>query len=203
VTAPEDRPAPIHARAQTADTESALIDLETVGAGTAHAFGEQARDAGVVVEADGRTPFVVSRRLAAAVAEPEPQQGERRRRGEGRGGEEEEAPPPRPPDLAATAGAVAPASSWVVVPPVVPKGGPVIVLLQNPGTRPAEVEVTPLGADGPGEARTITVPARTTARLEVPQPAAAVVRVRPGSVVAGAAVLGERSYAVAVGVPLG
>ena len=203
VTAPEGRPAPIHARAQTADTESALVDLETVAAGTAQAFDEEAREAGIVVEADGPTPFVASRRLAALVPKPEPPQRERRQGGERRRrGEDEEAPPPQPPDLAATAGAGASAGSWIVFPLVTPEGGSVFVLLQNPGTGPAEVEVTSLGAEGPGEARTVTVPARTSARMELPQPAAALVQARSGSVVASTALLGERSYAVAVGVPL-
>jgi hypothetical protein len=202
ITAPEDRPAPIHARAQTSDTESALIDLESVTAGTARTFDEETREAGIVVEADGPTPFVVSRRLAPAVPEPEPRREERRRRGQRRRRGEEKAPPPSPPDLAATGGVVAPARSWVVLPPVVSEDGSVIVLLQNPGSRPAEVEVTPLGAEGPGEAQTVTIPARTTTRMELAQPAAALVRARSGSVVASTAVLGERSYAMAVGVPL-
>ena len=211
VTAPEDRPAPIHARAQTADTESALIDLETVAAGTALGFDEAAREAGVVVQADGRTPFAASRRLVAAPPAPEPEPREQpkeekrggRDRKRGRREEEEPPPTPEPSDVAATAGALAPGQSWVVLPPVGPGGGSVVVLLQNPGARPAEVEVTPLGVDGPGEAATVTVRARTTARIDLPQPAAALVRARSGSVVASAAALGHRSYAVAAGVPLG
>jgi hypothetical protein len=208
VTAPEDRPAPIHARAQTADTESALLDLETVAQGSVVGFDEAAREAGVVVEADGQTPFLASRRLVALPPAPEPEEQQKEERGGGRdrkrGRREEEQPPaPEPSDVAATAGAPAPGPSWVVLPPVDPDGGSVVVLIQNPGTRPAEVEVTPLGVDGPGEATTLTVGARTTARVDLPQPAAALVRARSGSVVASAAALGHRSYAVAAGVPLG
>jgi Family of unknown function (DUF5719) len=210
VTAPDDRPVPIHARAQAADTESALVDLETVAAESAVGFDEGARESGVVVEADGQTPFTASRRLVAPEPSPAPEPRERRDRGRPGGRDrrrerrEEEPPPPaEPSDVAATAGAPAPAEAWVVLPPVGPGGGSVVILLQNPGTRPAELEVTPLGVDGPAEAETITVRPRTTSRIDLPQPAAALVRARSGSIVASVAALGHRSYAVATGVPLG
>jgi hypothetical protein len=203
VTAPEGHPAPIHARAQTADAESALLDLETVAAGTAVGFDEGAREAGMVVEADGPAPFLAARRLTAARPPPQPEP-RRGARGGGKGGqEEEEPPPPAPVDVAATAGAAAPDEAWVVLPPVVPAGGTAVVLLQNPGTRPAEVEVIPLGTEGRGEPQAVEVLPRTTVRVELAQPAAALVRARSGAVVASGAGLGERSYALAAGVPLG
>jgi hypothetical protein len=206
VTATTDAPAPIHARAQTAETEAALVDLETVPAGTTLILDEEVREAGIAVQADGPAPFVSSRRLFAPAPPPPPEPPRRDRRKGGRqarGGRNEEAPPPpAPPDVAATAGSPAPAGAWVVLPPVPPDGGSAILLIQNPEAAPAQVEVIPLGPEGPGEPLTVTVPPRTTARLELPQPAAATVRALRGLVVPAAAALGHRTYAVAVGVPV-
>jgi Family of unknown function (DUF5719) len=210
VTAPDRSPVPIHARAQTAEAESALIDLETVAAETTVAFDEVAREAGIVVEADGPTPFVSSRRLFPVLPTVPPEE-ERDRPGGGQGGrqgrqgqeEEEETPPPEPSDVAATAGVPAPASSWVVLPPVGPDGGTVVVLVQNPGTRPVDVQVLPLGPDGAGEPGSVTVAPRTTIRVDLPQPAAALIRAGSGDVAVSGASLGHRTYAVAAGVPLG
>jgi P pilus assembly chaperone PapD len=210
VTATTDAPAPIHARSQSADTEAALIDLETVPPRTVVGFDEGFREAGVVVEADGAAPFLAARRLVAAAPQPPPdpaggRQGQRRerRRGGGRQERREEPPAPSPSDLAATVGVSEPAEQWVVLPPVPPGGGTAVVLIQNPGSRTAEVEVTALGAGGPGEAQTAVVLPRTTARVDLPQPAAARVRALRGSVVAAGAALGQGTYAVAVGVHLG
>jgi hypothetical protein len=203
VTATADAPAPIHARAQAAETEAALVDLETVPAGTTLVLDEEVREAGVAVQADGPAPFVSSRRLFA-LPPPEPPRRDRRKGGrQARGGRNEEAPPPPvPPDVAATAGAPAPAGAWVVLPPVPPDGGPAILLIQNPEAAPAQVEVTALGPEGPGQPQTVTVAPRTTARLDLPQPAAATVRAIRGLVVPAAAALGHRTYAIAVGVPV-
>jgi hypothetical protein len=205
VTATTDAPAPIHARAQTAETETALVDLETVPAGTTWVLDEEVREAGIAVQADGPAPFVSSRRLFAPAPPPPPEPPRRDRRKGGRqarGGRNEEAPPPVPPDVAATAGSPAPAGAWVVLPPVPPDGGPAILLIQNPDAAPAQVEVTTLGPEGPGEPQTVTVAPRTTARLDLPQPAAATVRAIRGLVVPAAAALGHRTYAVAVGLPV-
>jgi hypothetical protein len=206
VTATADAPAPIHARTQTAETEAALIDLETVPAGTTLRLDEGVREAGVAIQADGPAPFVSARRLFAQAPPPPPEpprrdrrNGRRRDRG---GASEEPPPPPAPLDVAATAGAPAPASAWVVLPPVPPDGGPAILLIQNPEAAPAEVEVTSLGPDGPADPQTVSVPPRTTARVDLPQPAAATVRAIRGLVVPAAAALGHRTYAVAVGVPV-
>jgi hypothetical protein len=202
ITAPENRPVPFHARAQTADTQSAVVDLETVAAGTALGFDEGAREAGVVAEADGPVGFLAARRLAAA--QPPAREEQPGGRPGQRGRNRQEEPPPRSPsDLAATAGSPVASSSWVVLPPVGPDGGPVVVLVQNPGTRPAEVEITPLGLEASGEAQSLTVPPRTTARVDLPQPAAALVRSASMPVVAAGTALGHRTYAVAVGIPLG
>ena len=203
VTATADAPAPIHARAQTAEAEAALVDLETVPAGTTLVLDEEVREAGVAVQADGPAPFVSSRRLFA-LPPPEPPRPDRRKGGrQARGGQNEEAPPPPvPPDVAATEGAPAPAGAWVVLPPVPPDGGPAILLIQNPEAAPAQVEVTALGPEGPGQVQTVTVAPRTTARLDLPQPAAATVRATRGLVVPAAAALGHRTYAIAVGVPV-
>jgi hypothetical protein len=197
-------PAPIHARAQTGQGEAPLIDLETVPAGTAVAFEESARDAGVVVGADGPAPFLAGRRLVAAAPPPEPQD-DARRRGSRRSERDRRAEPPAPPplDVASTAGAPRPATDWVVLPPTPPAGGTAVVLLQNPSRAPAEVQLTPLGPEGPADPQTVTVPARSTARVDLPQPAAATVHALSGEVVAAAASLGPRTYAVAAGVASG
>jgi hypothetical protein len=202
-------PAPIHARAQTAQGEAPLIDLETVAADSVVAFEEGAREAGVVVGADGPAPFLAGRRLVAAAPAPEPTEepvdrpGGRRDRDDGRTADREpETAPPSPLDLAGTAGSSRPAAGWVVLPPTAPAGGPAIVLLQNPDETPAEVQVTALGPDGPSEPQTVTVAPRSTARVDLPQPAAAAIRAVRGAVVAAGAALGPRTYAVATGVVL-
>jgi hypothetical protein len=200
VTAPEERPAPFHARAQSADGELAFIDLEEIPGGTVGLFEEEARDAGVVVEGDGPEPFLAARRLAAAV--PVPPEPPRDQNGGGRRQEAEEPTAPAPPDLASTTGAPSSAAGWVVLPPVVPGGGTAAILVENPGTDPAEVRVTPLGLEGPGQAQTLVVAARTTVRVDLPQPAAAEIRATPGTVVASAAAVDARSYAVASGIPI-
>lgn len=205
VTAPGEEAAPIHARAYAAEAESALVDLETVPAGTVLALDEGARDAGVVVEADGPAPILAARRLAAAVPPPEPPSARREGQGGGRQGDrrkEEEPPPPPPPDLAASAGVPVPGTAWLVLPPVPPGSGGAVILVENPGFRAADVEVTPLGTDGPGEPLAVTVPPRSTVRVDLPQPAAADVRASTGSVVAAGAALGAATYAVAAGIRL-
>lgn len=199
VTAPDDSPVPFHARVQTAELESALIDLEELPGGTIGVFEEGVRDAGIVVEADGPAPLLAARRLAAAVPAPEPP---REPRGGGRRQEDEEPPAPAPPDLASTAGAPSSAAGWLVLPPVAPGGGGAVVLVENPGTDPAEIRVTPLGPEGPGQAETLLVAARTTVRVDLPQPAAAEIRATRGAVVAAAAALDARTYAIASGIPI-
>jgi Family of unknown function (DUF5719) len=199
VTAPDESPVPFHARVQTAELESALIDLEELPGGTIGMFEEEVRDAGIVVEADGQAPLLAARRLAAAVPAPEPP---REPRGGGRRQKDEEPAAPEPPDLASTAGAPSSAAGWVVLPPVAPGGGGAVVLVENPGTDPAEIRVTPLGPEGPGQAQTLLVAARTMVRVDLPQPAAAEIRATRGTVVAAAAALDARAYAVASGIPV-
>jgi hypothetical protein len=197
-------PAPIHARAQTAQGEAPLIDLETVPAGAVVAFEESARDAGVVVGADGPAPFLAGRRLVAAPPAPEPAKDPGlRERGGGERDRRAEPPAPSPLDVASTAGAPRTATDWVVLPPTPPAGGTAVVLLQNPGRVPAEVRLTPLGPEGPADPQTVTVPALSTARVDLPQPAAAAVHALSGEVVAAGASLGPRTYAVAAGVASG
>ena len=77
-----------------------------------------------------------------------------------------------------------------------------MVLVENPGTDPAEIRVTPLGPEGPGQAETLLVAARTTVRVDLPQPAAAEIRATRGAVVAAAAALDARTYAIASGIPI-
>jgi Family of unknown function (DUF5719) len=199
VTAPEDVPVPFHARVQTAELESALIDLEEIPGGTIGLFEEEVRDAGIVVEADGPAPLLAARRLAPAVPAPEPP---REPRGGGRRQEDEEPAAPAPPDLASTTGVPSSDAGWVVLPPVSPEGGAAVILVENPGSDPAEVRVTPLGPEGPGEAQTLVVAARTTVRVDLPQPAAAEIRATRGTVVAATAALDARAYAVASGIPI-
>jgi Family of unknown function (DUF5719) len=200
VAAPDDSPVPFHARVQTAELESALIDLEEIPGGTVEAFEEEVRDAGIVVEADGPAPLLAARRLAAAV--PAPPEPPRNQNGGGRRQEDQEPAAPAPPDLASTTGAPSPAPGWVVLPPVAPEGGVAVILVENPGTDPAEIRVTPLGPEGPGQTETLVVAARTTVRVDLPQPAAAEIRATRGAVVAAAAALDARAYAVACGIPL-
>jgi Family of unknown function (DUF5719) len=200
VTAPDDSPVPFHARVQTAELESALIDLEEIPGGTVGVFEEEVRDAGIVVEGDGSAPLLAARRLAAAV--PAPPEPTRDQKGGGRRQQDQKPAAPAPPDLASTTGAPSSAAGWVVLPPVAPGGEAAVILVENPGADPAEVQITPLGPEGPGQAETLLVAARTTVRVDLPQPAAAEIRATRGTVVAAAAALGARAYAIASGIPI-
>ena len=117
-------------------------------------------------------------------------------------------------DSAATGGALAPARSWVVLPTVVGRVSHPGLVLVNPGTDPAQVDLHLLAAPGdqlPPDL-TLTVAPRTT--MSVPEDflstspqAAVVVRATGGAIVAlGASTSlgrqGTNGYALAVGVAI-
>lgn len=111
----------------------------------------------------------------------------------------------------ATVGLVrGPERSWLVLPAAPPgrTGGRQVVLLENPGTEPARVEVRLLGPAGPlGGSWWVTVPGGSSQQVwlgQAGQPVTVLLRATEGEVVAGGAWvgLGGRGYAATLGVPL-
>jgi len=196
--------------------QTPLIDLESVPGGSSAAFDLAQEGGGVLVEGEGVAPLLAGRLLVPPAPEPAPPSRRERRGGggpqgggaQGGGGgdrreEPQEPPEPEPGDLAATGGAPAGAARWVVLPATPPEGGPAALLLENPGGGPAEVTVSLLGGQ---EARpeVIEVPAGAFAHLELPStPVAILVESTGGLVVPAQVSLDRRTYAVAVGVPVG
>ncbi|MGH2765446.1 MAG: hypothetical protein ACRDKA_05990, partial [Actinomycetota bacterium] len=161
---------------------------------------------GVLVEGEGDSPLLAGRLLVPPAPAPPPEP--RRDRGQGGGErreEPEEPPAPEPADLAATGGAPTGAARWLALPATAPEGGPAALVLHNPGGATAEVTVTLLGAEGPeGSAETAEVVPGATIRLDLPgTPVAALVQSVGGVVVPAQVALDRRTFAVAVGVPLG
>ena len=190
-----------------------LVDLESVPGGSAAAVDLPGGGAGVLIQGEGAAPLLAGRLLVPPAPEPspEPPRPTRRERRQG-GGERREEPPeppesPEPGDLASTGGAAAGEGRWVVLPVTAPEGGPAALVLQNPGGGVAEVTVSPLGAPGaspqaaPNE---VAVPAGSTAVLPLPPtPTALLIEATGASVVPAQVSLDRRTYAVAVGVPIG
>ena len=202
-----------------------LVDLESVPGGSAATFDLAQEGGGVLVQGEGAAPLLAGRLLVPPVPEPEPQpRRERRGGGQGGGGQagggqggggqgggglggggarRERSQPPAPGDLAATGGAPAGATRWVALPATPPEGGPAALLLHNPGGGSARVTVSFLGGQ---EARpeVIEVAAGAFAQLELPStPVVALVESAGGPVVPAQVSLDRRTYAVAVGVPVG
>jgi hypothetical protein len=113
-------------------------------------------------------------------------------------------------DQATIAGAEAPASSWVILSGVPEEGGDQLLVLQNPGTRAAEVEVRLIGGSGaltsgPG---TVVVPGGRTITIDLSDfvgttPVSALVTASEGTIVAAGASysLDRRGYGLTLGVP--
>jgi hypothetical protein len=214
VTAPQAQ-APFRVTAAGAAGEQALLDLESVAAGTARAFDIAAPGASVVVEGDGRAPLLAGRRLLAE--EPPPAPGPAPKgpgpkggaAGKGKGGAPQKPkappPPPVPGDLASSRGVSLVPSSLVALPAVSPDGGPGILLVTNPSTEERAVTVTFLGTAGPPPPPTdVSVPPGTTMTLPLPggPPTAALVETEHGGIVAAQVATAPTAYAISVGVPI-
>lgn len=226
------RDSPVSAELQGEQGAIPAIDLEAVSAATVEAFGVLELEGGFLVEADGSRPMLAGRRMVLEPAAPPPQPDRERDRGGGGGGQnarqadrgrsggggpgggdrraggrnrQQEKEPPVPPsaDLAATEGSRRPWGVWLVPPPVTPEGGPSVILVQNPGDREVQAEVTLLGtAGGPGTPTSLTIPPRSTLRMPVPdaQPVAALVTGQ--GIVAGQARVERAAFSVILGLPL-
>jgi hypothetical protein len=191
-----------------------LVDLESVAGESSTTFDLPAEGGGVLVQGEGAAPLLAGRLLVPPAPEPAPEPARERRGGggqggggQGGGGRPEEEPPepsePEPGDLAATGGAPAGATRWVALPATPPEGGPAALVLQNPGGGAAQVTVSVLGS---GEARpeVVEVPAGSFALLELPStPVAVLVESEGAPVVPAQVSLDPRTYAIAVGVPVG
>lgn len=186
-----------------------LVDLESVGGGSSSTFDLPEEGGGMLVQGEGAAPLLAGRLLVPPAPEPAPEP--RRERGGSGGGQgagggdrrEQEPPTPEPGDLAATGGAPAGAARWLVLPATPPEGGSAALLLQNPGGGPAEVSVSLLG-EAEARPEVVEVPAGAFARLELPStPVVVLVEAAGGLVVPAQVSLDRRTYAVAVGVPIG
>jgi hypothetical protein len=209
VSAPADESA-FRADALGQAGQGPLVDLESVPGGSAATFDLPQEGGGVLVQSEGAAPLLAGRLLVPPAPEPAPRPRRERRgggggQGGGGGGRREEPPEPSAPepgDLAATGGAPGGAARWLALPAAPPEGGQAALLLHNPGGGPAQVTVSFLG----GEARpeVVEVAAGAFAQLELPStPVAVMVESVGGLVVPAQVSLDRRTYAVAVGVPVG
>lgn len=188
-----------------------LVDLESVAGGSAATFDLPQEGGGVLVQSEGAAPLLAGRLLVPPVPEPAPRPRRERQGGGGQGGgggggrreEPPEPPAPEPGDLAATGGAPAGAARWVALPATPPEGGPAALLLHNPGGGSAQVTLSFLGGQE-GRPEVVEVPAGAFARIALPStPVAVLVESTGGLVVPAQVSLDRRTYAVAVGVPVG
>jgi hypothetical protein len=91
----------------------------------------------------------------------------------------------------------------VTLPATPPEGGPAALVLQNPGGGAAQVRVSILGSGEAGP-EVVEVPAGSFVLVELPStPAAVLVESEGAPVVPAQVSLDRRTYAIAVGIPVG
>ena len=207
VSAPGDEAA-FRADAMGEAGQTPLVDLESVSGGSATTVDLPGGASGVRVQGEGAAPLLAGRLLVPPVPEPPPEPRRERRRRQGGQGEERreepaEPPAPEPGDLASTGGSAAAKGRWVALPATPPEGGPAALVLQNPGGGTAQVTVSPLGAPGL-EPQALEIPAASVVVVPLPETPTPVLIEAAGAPVLPAQVsLDRRTYAVAVGVPIG
>lgn len=189
--------------------QTPLVDLESVPGGSAVTVDLGGDAGGVLVQGEGDEPFLAGRLLVPPVPEPAPEPRREPRGGGGRPGggdrreEPAEPPTPEPADLASTGGAAAAERRWVALPATPPEGGPALLVLENPGGGDADVTVSTLGSSDAAP-ELVRVPAGSVAVLELPAtPAALLIEATGAPVVPAQVSVDRRTYAVAVGVPIG
>jgi hypothetical protein len=181
VMVPGRQEAPFRVRAQRVDGQAPLLDEASVAGGFAERFELEAERAGLVVEAAGAQPFVVSRRTGSTDA------------GDG----------------TLTTGAAPAATRWLALPASRPGGGGARLILVNPGGRPARAEVTLLSDTGPVDAPSLESITLEPGRILVVdlsslvglRPVAAVVEVKDGTMVPAQESISPDGYAISVGIP--
>lgn len=211
VSAPADDAA-FRADVLSAAGPAPLVDLESVAGHSSATFDLPAEAGGVLVQGEGAAPLLAGRLLVPPAPEPAPvPRRERRGGGQGGGGQggedgREEPPEPREPepgDLAATGGAPVGANRWVALPATPPEGGPAALVLQNPGGGAAQVRVSILGSEEVMP-EVVEVPPGSFVLVELPStPAAVLVESEGAPVVPAQVSLDRRTYAIAVGIPVG
>lgn len=216
VSAPADDAA-FRADALGTAGQSPLVDLESVPGESSATFDLPAEGGGVLVQGEGAAPLLAGRLLVPPAPQPVPEPPRERPRGGGGGGgqddggaggggrreEEREPPEPEPSDLASTGGAPVGATRWVALPATPPEGGPAALVLHNPGGGAAQVTVSILG-EGEAGPEVVDVPAGSFALLELAStPVAVLVESEGAPVVPAQVSLDPRTYAIAVGVPVG
>jgi hypothetical protein len=182
VMVPGRQEVPFRVRAQHVDGQAPLLDEAAVAGGFAERFELEAERAGLVVEAAGTRPFVVSRRTGSEDA------------GDG----------------ALTAGATPSATRWLALPASRPGGGGTRLILVNPGGDTARARVTLLSDTGPVDAPSLGNVVLGAGRIVVLdltsvvglRPVAAVVEVNDGTLVPAQESISPDGYAVSVGIPL-
>jgi hypothetical protein len=221
-------PAAFQARAEGEGGEAPAIDEEQIPGRSARTFDIEVPGATVVVESEGGQPFAAGRRLAAEAADPAetpareetggPGQGSGgggggkgtpgSSRGTGRqGGGREQKEETEASDLAVTSGVAEPAPAWVVLPAAAE--GPGVLVVDNPTSVPATVDISLLaqeGPVGPAGASPLEVPPATSVVVDLSEngnlPVAVVVRCTSGTVAAAQAASGPDGFAVTVGIPV-
>jgi hypothetical protein len=207
VLAPGIRRVPFDVLAQAEDGQEVLVEDESLSGHTAETLSLEAGGAWLVVQGQGRAPFVVGHRLRSAPAPSVPaREPPGRDGGPRRNRDQEPAPPPPPADSAGAAGAPTPVRSWLTLPCLPPAGGTSLLTLENPGSNDVAAEVRLLGADGPSERVQVEVPAGRSAIVELAPlvgeaPVTAAVTA-DGPVVAAQAGRASEGYAVCLGIPL-
>ena len=184
-----------------------LVDLESVPGGSATTVDLPGGAGGVLVQGEGAAPLLAGR-LLVAPPPPKPRPEPRRERRGGGGGQDRRRELPEPPtpeagDLASTGGAAAAEGRWVALPATPPEGGPAALFIQNPGGGAAEVTVSRLDGSG-APPDVVEIPAASFAALDLPAtPVALLIEATGAPVVPAQVSLDRRTYAVAVGIPIG
>lgn len=210
IAAPTDT-VPLSVLTQDAEGSTVVLEEESVAGRSAETFEVPQEGAGVVVEGEGRTPFVAGRRLApSAPDEPAPRDRPRNRPKDGRrggggrdrrGDRSEEVPPA---DLASTAGLPGGGSAWISLSPLPEGGGTSTVVLQNPGRTTARGRMLLVGEDGPlGEPRDFTLQAGHTAADGIGEkPVSVFVRLTAGQIAVAQVATVDGGFAVSAGIPV-
>jgi hypothetical protein len=214
IAAPTDT-VPLSVLTQDAEGSTVVLEEESVAGRSAETFEVPQEGAGVLVEGEGRTPFVAGRRLAPiAPDEPAPRDrprdhprdrpGDRRRGGGGRDRRRDRPVEAPPADLASTAGLPGGGSAWISLSPLPEGGGASTAVLQNPGRTTARGRMLLVGADGPvGDPVDFSLQAGHTLADGIGEkPVSLFVRLTAGQIAVAQVATVDGGFAVSAGIPV-